>query len=294
MMTGKAPAASPGIYAREPLRFHDGIPVFSHPDAYTENYERIADDHLTSMRQTGNNPFIQEHLWREMEQSTADLARTYAPDGGRVLDVGVGLGRTLSLLPPSLKRHGMDISLGYLAEARAQGIEVCYSRVEDTPYLPGLFDVVICADVLEHVLDLNLACSRILSVLKDGGVLVARVPYRENLAAYLDPGYPYRFAHLRNFDEHSLRLLFEKIFGCAVLEVAKTCWVPPEDFYAAHKMKWPVSFPQRDRLIRWAFTALGKASPSAYQRWTRRLYDPIEINVAVRKNSAGASPARET
>jgi 2-polyprenyl-3-methyl-5-hydroxy-6-metoxy-1,4-benzoquinol methylase len=67
---------------------------------------------------------------------------------------------------------------------------------------------MVCADVLEHVLDLNLVCAKILSVLRPGGILIVRDPYREDLRAYTVPSCPYKFIHLRNFDENSLQLLF--------------------------------------------------------------------------------------
>jgi hypothetical protein len=38
------------IYARNPIRTVDGIPVFSEEDSYIENYRRISDDHLTSLK----------------------------------------------------------------------------------------------------------------------------------------------------------------------------------------------------------------------------------------------------
>ena len=53
---------------------------------------------------------------------------------------------------PGLRRHGMDISRGYLKVSREVGIDVCYARIEDMPYKPDTFDVIVCTDVLEHVL----------------------------------------------------------------------------------------------------------------------------------------------
>src|SRR4029078_9982758 len=99
---------------------------------------------------------------------------------------------------------------------KRQGIEVCYSRIEDMPYTENTFDVITCTDVLEHVLDLNLCCSKILSVLKPGGVFIARVPVHEDLRRYLAPDFPYEFVHVRGFTEASLQLFFSRIMGCVV------------------------------------------------------------------------------
>jgi SAM-dependent methyltransferase len=113
----------------------------------------------------------------------------------------------------------MDVSIEYLKIAAKKSIKVCMSLVEDMPYKEGVFDMVVCTDVLEHVLDVNLAIKKILSVIKQNGYLIVRVPYKEDLTPYLDPTYPFIFSHLRNFDENSLRLIFEKIFKCAVEDI---------------------------------------------------------------------------
>ena len=92
---------------------------------------------------------------------------------------------------PALQRYGMDISQGYLEVSKAAGIDVCYSRLEDMPYHANTFDIIVCTDVLEHVLDLHRCCERLLDVLKDSGVLIVRVPVYEDLSRYLDPAFPY-------------------------------------------------------------------------------------------------------
>jgi SAM-dependent methyltransferase len=200
-----------------PLETVDGIPVFTKTDRYVANYQHIAKDHLERMRPGAANPWIPDALWEELETSTGTLIRRYARPGDKILDMGVGLGRVLSHFP-ELERHGIDISLDYLRIARDVGIEVAFSRIEDCPYRDGMFDIVVCCDVLEHVLDLNQCCREILRVLKPGGTIVIRVPNEENLDIYLDHSLPYEYIHLRSFDFSSLRLLFSKVFECKFLE----------------------------------------------------------------------------
>ena len=266
------------VFARQPIRIQHGIPVFSAVDPYTENYERIAADHLRAMAERGANPWIPERLWTAMETSTVGLIEKYAAPGDSILDVGVGLGRTLANFH-ALQRHGMDISFGYLAVAREKGITVSYARIEDMPYQPGVFDVVVCTDVLEHVLDLNLCVAKILSVLKSGGILIVRVPMLENLAPYLDPSFPYEYVHLRTFDEYSLRLLFGRVFGCDCLEAV------PAGFYAAQyrlKAPWPFGRELSYVLRHWYDSGV-IATVSA--RIVRALYNPIDVNLVVRKRT---------
>jgi SAM-dependent methyltransferase len=199
-------------YLRPPLEFLDGIPAFSIRDRYIDNYRQIAADHLAAMKGGTENPFIDTDLWIKLENSTRTLVRKYVADGARVLDAGVGLGRILGPME-RLQRYGIDISLDYLKEARARGFEVAFSRIEDMPYEDGYFDAVIACDVLEHVIDLHGCCLQLLRVLRPGGVLIVRVPYLDDMEAYLDENIPYEFVHVRSFDLPSLRLLFGKILG---------------------------------------------------------------------------------
>jgi SAM-dependent methyltransferase len=269
-----------GIYRvppREQLALPGGaVPVFAARDAYVENYERIASDHLAHFEATGANPFMAEEFWLASERVTAGLLRRYGSAGARVLDVGCGMGRLLEPFA-EFRRYGMDISAAYLDHAQRQGIEVCLARVEDMPYTDGLFDVVVCTDVLEHVLDLNSACAEMLRVTRDGGHLIVRVPYREDLSCYLSPELPYEFVHLRNFDEHGLTLLFEKICRCQVVEVLPGDVVLP---WAAAKCRLPVrGMNFMFRVLAGAVRLLGARAHRAFLKWA---FDPPVINVVVR------------
>lgn len=264
------------VLAKKPLDLRGTIPVFSRPDEYTRNYDHISNDHLESLRNDGTNPFIPEDLWVQSEDSTASLIKEYSRPGDLILDVGVGLGRLLSRFP-LLHRYGMDISFGYLEVAQGKGIDVCYALVEDMPYKESIFDIVVCTDVLEHVFDLNLCCAKILRVLKPGGTLIVRVPYREELGAYLDPTCPYEYVHLRNFDENSLRLLFEKIFKCECVEFR------PFTYCLSSQFKYRISFPKRDGIVVRVLSAAKTLRPAVHERLLKNLFRPVEINVVIRK-----------
>ena len=198
------------IYRRLPVAERSGIPIFIDSDDYVENYRAIADMHVRSITVARSNPFVEEHIVRRLDDSTAALIARHARDGARILDIGVGPGRVLERFS-GLRRHGVDLSLDYLELAAKKGIDVCCANAEELPYRDGLFDVVVSTDVLEHVLDLNRAVAEIDRVLRPRGIAIVRVPYRENLAPYLAPEYPFRYAHLRSFDEHALRLLFTRV-----------------------------------------------------------------------------------
>ena len=276
------------VYGRKPIGFYQNIPVFSEQSDYTENYDKISHDHLASLRAQGTNPFIEEEHWLQMENSTRVLVEKYVRAGERILDTGVGLGRLLSHFP-GLKRYGVDISFGYLLEAQKKGIEVCYALIEEMPYVDEVFDLVLCTDVLEHVLSLDACVTRILSVLKPGGILVIRVPYREALGVYTHKSYPYRYAHVRNFDEHSLNLLFTNCFGCEVLETSYDLYLPNTDRY-----RYPLPTQYGIRVQRKFLALMKKSWPCRYEKAVRAMVYPALINIVVRKPVSWKKPFAAT
>jgi len=267
-------------YSSTPIRFAElaghQCPVFSIVDDYIRNYERISDDHLAVFASKGVNPFMEEAFWLECEENTVGLVRRVTPAAGRLLDVGCGMGRLLARLP-DYQRYGMDISAGYLEHAATQ-FEVCLAKVEDMPYVDGFFDTVVCTDVLEHVLDLNAAVTQLFRVVKPGGHLVVRVPYRENLAPYLQPDYPYAMSHLRNFDEHGLRLLFEKIYGGEVVGELHGPYLASSAYLKLRILPRPMGFGLRTLL-----RGVGLISKRVRKFGLQFFFRPVEINMAVRK-----------
>jgi 2-polyprenyl-3-methyl-5-hydroxy-6-metoxy-1,4-benzoquinol methylase len=205
------------IYNREPISIKGGIPIFSSRDIYIENYEKIWKFQLKKLKEENKNPWIEEDLWKTMENSTRDLINKHVPLGGKILDVGVGQGRLLSPLK-NYKKYGCDIAMDCLEVAKKTDIDVAFAKVEEIPYKRNFFDAIVVTDILEHVLDLNFCSEKFLSCLKPGGLLFVRVPFKEDTSPYLDENNPYKFVHLRSFDESTLRLHFEKIFGLKNIE----------------------------------------------------------------------------
>jgi len=190
--------------------------------------------------------------------------------------VGCGLGRLLTQFPEFLCQ-GMDISPVYLEYAGRAGIDVCLARIEDMPYMDGLFEFVVCTDVLEHVFDLHATCTHLLRVTRNDGLLVVRVPYQENLASYLSPSSPYEYVHVRNFDEDTLALLFEKIHGCKVIDMIKGPVLWPG---LSPKCRLPLR--GLGLLHRTAARLTGLAGKSVQKAFLEWAFDLPEINIVVR------------
>lgn len=254
-------------------------PVFSDSDEYTANYEKISQDHLLVFESKGVNPFMDESVWSESEEIIVSLAKKYTPVNGLILDVGCGLGRLLSKLK-EYDRYGMDISKAYLSHAMKVGGEFCMARVEDMPYKNNFFDTVVCTDVLEHVLDLNLAISQIFRVIKPGGHLIIRVPYRENLESYLHPEYPYEMAHLRNFDEHNLRLLFEKVFKGEVIDEILGPYVEHVGY-----LRYPIEFRGMRFIFKNTLKLISLFSNQARINFVKKFLNPVEISMVIKRKN---------
>lgn len=278
-----------GLFKNEPTKIVDGLRYYSLPDSdYNQNYEKISADHLSASDLTDSNPWISEQQWSKMESSTLALVRQYASMGDkrscRILDVGVGTGRLLSLIRnalPDIKldAYGMDISENYLRKCIGKGLTVVYSRIEDMPFSDGVFDIVTCTDVLEHVLDLNCCVQKLLDVVRPGGQLIIRVPNREDLAPYLSCDYPYGYAHLRSFDEYALRLLFTKIFRTEVKEVT-----PGLMWQSSSLLKYRMPIPGYERMFRLVLKVVKGLSEAWYENLIRKTYYPLEINIVVQKS----------
>jgi ubiquinone/menaquinone biosynthesis C-methylase UbiE len=86
---------------------------------------------------------------------------------------------------------------------------------EAFPFEDGAFDLVLCAETLEHVRDVQLLLSEIRRVLRAGGELALTTPASPPLIRTPDPLSP----HLRFFTRRSLpRLLAEMGFEVRSLE----------------------------------------------------------------------------
>jgi 2-polyprenyl-3-methyl-5-hydroxy-6-metoxy-1,4-benzoquinol methylase len=164
--------------------------------------------------------------------------------------------------------------------AQRNGISVCFSRIEDMPYEDNFFDALVCTDVLEHLIDLNLGVKNILSVLKPGGFAFIRTPNQEDLTPYLAPDFPYKFSHFRTFDKPSLRLLFEKLFNCTALETSYAVYLP-----FPNRSRIQVDFPKKEQLMQYFLGWLRKRSSEWHRKALEKLYKPVEINIVVQKNA---------
>ena len=122
---------------------------------------------------------------------TVDFGRLDLPPGARVLDLGCGSGRhaAAAYRLPGARVVGVDLAGADLAAARerlqlherlgAHGggrWDLCAADGLRLPFADGRFDLVVCAEMLEHVRADRRVLAEIARVLRPGGELAVSVP----------------------------------------------------------------------------------------------------------------------
>lgn len=141
------------------------------------------------------------------------MAQTLAPYvGGRVLEIGAGIGTLTSQLIPREFYLASDINPSYLSYLRGYSSGKPYLRVRHIDAgipgnfagLEGKFDTVLMINVLEHVPDEQTALGNIRASLMPGGRAVILVPQHPALYGTLDRALDHRERYTRESLQHGL------------------------------------------------------------------------------------------
>lgn len=109
----------------------------------------------------------------------------YIGSDKKVLDVGCNDGELgEALLKNGNDVYGCDFVKKNLKIAKKRGLKVKFVDLEKNklPYPPNSFDVLILADVIEHVFDTDFLIQNCYKVLKPGGKLIVTTPNLASLA----------------------------------------------------------------------------------------------------------------
>lgn len=97
----------------------------------------------------------------------------------RILVLGCGTGSDVWYLTQDNEVLGLDYANSGLEVAKRHGIEVSVGDLNECPLLPFedcKFDIVVCKDILEHILDPLTVLVEARRVLRDDGYVVISVP----------------------------------------------------------------------------------------------------------------------
>ena len=137
------------------------------PDAHATG---LVNASLDALRYDGQTDDVHE---------VAGMLHTLMPSGVRVLDVGCGTG-SVTLIANRMKNNdvlGIEPDEQRAARSRSRGIETVCGELDDAfAARHGLFDVVVFADVLEHLPSPAEVLTRAIGILKPGGLVLISVP----------------------------------------------------------------------------------------------------------------------
>jgi SAM-dependent methyltransferase len=139
---------------------------------------------------------ILDWQWLEpgLRNITSLILKHVPRGGGRALDVGCGTGRvTFGLAERGYKVDAVDIEPRVVELAERIGAArraPCRFRVADfrdaTEVIPEHYDLIVCSEVLEHVVDYKPIHENMYRSLKPGGRLVISVPCNPKQFSVLD------------------------------------------------------------------------------------------------------------
>lgn len=113
-----------------------------------------------------------------------------------VLDLGCGHGELISMLKKEgFKVCGVDQSIERIRSLQKAGINCFCANIEDEFVCEDKFDVIICQECLEHVVNPIRVLKKIYELLKSDGTVFITVPYGKN-CDYV--------THVRQFDESKI------------------------------------------------------------------------------------------
>lgn len=122
----------------------------------------------------------------------------------KILEIGFGTGDLLKTLCHSNKNN-FFVGLEFVSSAFSyfksnnSNLYLCRGSIEKLPFHDGVFDIVICSHVIEHIKDDETVVTEITRVLKRNGSVVVAVPvYGESPL------------HYRQYTAYKLKSLFNK------------------------------------------------------------------------------------
>lgn len=147
-----------------------------------------------------------DHWWfRERRELIASFIAGTTP--GRALDIGAAAGgNTRTLEEAGWKSTALEYDDSAVELARERGLDVVQGDARDLPFADGEFDLVVCYDVLEHIVEDDQVVAEIARVLRPGGRALIAVPADPALWSAHDDA----VNHVRRYTRDGLAALFTR------------------------------------------------------------------------------------
>jgi ubiquinone/menaquinone biosynthesis C-methylase UbiE len=130
----------------------------------------------------------------------------------KILDVGCGYTSVLNLLPKS-ERYGIDIVINGLKRNFSLSKEIRWinGTAENLPFENNFFDIVFCANGIDHFDNPRKALLEIKRVLKNKGLFILTVDVFKKEIGYRNKRHPYSYTESKLIKELSdFKILFKK------------------------------------------------------------------------------------
>jgi 2-polyprenyl-3-methyl-5-hydroxy-6-metoxy-1,4-benzoquinol methylase len=173
--------------------------------------------------QAEKHDLIDAHNFRSKEEYVLHLIHTFAyvqasrfGENKTVLDLGCNTGYGSKILFKSAKKVvGVDVSEKAISSANNQyghlGIRFEQIDGKKLPFEEDEFDVIVCCQVIEHIVDYGVFIGELKRVLSPSGIVVFTTP---NALLRLDPGMkPWNIFHVREFAHFELKSLLGDFFA---------------------------------------------------------------------------------
>jgi len=219
--------------------------------------------------------------------------------GKRVLDIGSSDAGYLRLLDAA-ERVAVDLAAPFLEAVPSESgiVRVC-TDAEVLPLRPGCFDVIVIADVLEHLLEPERLVERLARLIDPSTRVIVHVPWEEDISSYNES--EYEFTHLRSFTYYTFSLLWNNF---RIVRESSSYPSLEEPFIFALRQFVPLRI---YNLLTWAYFHRGYGFKEyerrarwiselpERERWLVRLYRPLfkifELRMLERREAPGTGYA---
>lgn len=230
------------------------------------------------------------------------------PKGARVLDVGCSSGNFGAVLihEKRCKVVGLDIDKQDIKKAQAN-LSAAHVRNIETDDIAdlGLFDVVVFADVLEHLMNPVAALEKVKTVLKKGGRIAFSIPnmahisirlqLMEGFFEYTPIGVLDR-THLHYYDELEVKHIFAEA-ALRIDHINPVTWTYPESVLSERLLRMGLAIHDlaalQQKLAKtkaevWQFVGYAKPTTEKLSLRTKLQYGnpPEELSTALRARDA--------